>query len=204
LRQLSFLVLGCLLLLAGGCYRSHAAKVARPPIIAAAVSGSQPLAIPDDQRHVPHQITVHHSWDPAFTRDTRPHFLITRDGRILEGAPVELALPANPVYDTRGHIAVQLSGDFDRETVTLEQLQSAVHLIAWLCDRHVIPPSTISGHRDVAAGTDCPGRDLQRYVDGGQLRVWVAETIAGRQPRIQLMSDDPENSAAQRADSTDP
>jgi hypothetical protein len=64
-------------------------------------------------------------------------------------------------------------------------LEAVVWLAAQLSRRYGIPPERLRGHRDAAGpATDCPGRDLRRYLDDGSLRGWVAERLAGRTPRI--------------------
>jgi N-acetyl-anhydromuramyl-L-alanine amidase AmpD len=118
--------------------------------------------------------------------DVPYHFYVAPDGRIFEGRPVSFAPESDSRDEPKGSIGVQLWGDFEEQRVGLEQLAATVHLVAWLCDKNVIPPSTIQGHRDVAVGTVCPGRDLHRYITQGDLRVWVAEMLARRQPDIKL------------------
>jgi hypothetical protein len=190
-----------------GCYRGHSPKVARPAIVLASQWGSNPDPIPADRAQRPDRITIHHAgvtWragdDPVQKLrglqewgkrerqwpDLPYHYLVAPDGRIFEGRPTSFVPESNTNYETRGHIGVQLWGNFEEQRVGREQLEATVHLVAWLCDQHVIPPSTILGHRDVAEGTVCPGDDLQRYIDEGDLRVWVAEMLARRQPDIVL------------------
>ncbi len=182
--------------------------VARPEIIAPAAWGSKPDAFPASARHTPVRITVHHAgvlWhegDDPFQKirtlqawgkrehgwpDVPYHFLIAPDGRIFGGRSLEFAGDTNTEYDPHGHALVELWGNFEVQRVSLPQLRAAVQLMAWLCAERNLAPSTIAGHRDWSKKTVCPGKDLQRYIAGGQLRRWVTETLRGKTPMVTLL-----------------
>jgi N-acetyl-anhydromuramyl-L-alanine amidase AmpD len=56
-------------------------------------------------------------------------------------------------------IGICLVGNFDRENVTEEQLQSAAWLVKSLQWRYGIPTSRVIRHQDVKGKeTDCPGK----------------------------------------------
>ena len=158
-------------------------EVPRPPkFISAKEWGSKPDPIPEERKHKPKYITLHHAgvmWttdrDPVqFVRNMqawgkrRPeiekpprntywpdlpyHYLIAPDGRIFEGRPVEYEPESNTKYKLSGHLGVELMGNFEKQRPSPEQVESAVRLVAWLLAEHDLPLESISTHRDVAKG----------------------------------------------------
>lgn len=187
-------------------------EVPRPEIVSPAAWHSKPQPIPRAKAHTPVRITIHHAgvvWtekhEPfkkilALQRwgqrdkgwpDVPYHFLIAPDGRIFAGRDLAYAGETNTEYDTHGHVLVHLWGDFQQQRVQLAQLRSTVRLVAWLCQSLHIDPATIAGHRDWSKQTTCPGRDLYRYVHGGDLRRWVEQTLAGKTPDVALRPKEP-------------
>jgi N-acetylmuramoyl-L-alanine amidase len=186
--------------------------VERPATVTANEWGSDPLPIPQERKHTPKFITVHHAgviWkagnDPyekirglqAWGKksvedggkgwpDVPYHFLIAPDGRIFEGRPIEYEPETNTDYDVRGHIGVQLWGNFQEQRVSPQQAASAVRLVAWLSQEYGVDDALIRGHRDVAEGTSCPGADFYRYLQDGQFLGWVDRVRAGEEPDIDL------------------
>lgn len=180
-------------------------RIEPPALIGGAAWQSMPDRIADAKRHTPRRITVHHAgvdWkrgeDPyrkirALQRwgkraknwpDVPYHFLIAPDGRIFVGRDLAFAGETNTEYDVQDHALVQLWGNFETQRVRLAQLRSAVHLVAWLCATRGITPATIAGHRDWSKQTQCPGRDLYRYLESGAFRSWVEATLRGDAPEI--------------------
>ena len=186
--------------------------VARPEVVSAEQCGSDPLPIPEERRHEPKYVTLHHAgvdWkaggDPyekvrnlqAWGKkpveeggkgwpDLPYHFLIAPDGTIFEGRPIVYEPETNTSYDVHGHIGIQLFGNFMDQRVSPQQVVSVVRLVAWLSQTYSVPDELIRGHRDVAPGTDCPGDDFYRYVEDGQLWGWVSQVKAGEEPAIDL------------------
>jgi hypothetical protein len=180
--------------------------VPKPPIVTRAEWGSTPKPIPEDRKHTPKFITLHHggtNWkpgtDPAkFVKavqkygqtqkhwpDLPYHFMIAPDGRIFEARPIQYQPESNTQYDLDGHIGVELMGNFEVQRPSLAQLKSTVALVAWLCQELKISPDQIAGHKDRAKGqTVCPGKDLARHLENGQFVGWVKDTLAGKQPDI--------------------
>ncbi len=176
--------------------------VTKPVTISAAQWGSNPLPIPEAQRHTPTFITIHHAgvrWkpgsDPAASAralqkfgqnqrawpDVPYHFLIAPDGRILEGRALRYAPQSNTAYNVAGHIGVQMWGNFDEERAGLAQLEAVVRLLAWLSQEHNIDLAELRGHRHWVQ-TACPGKDLDRYVTDGHLSLWAKNLLVGRPP----------------------
>jgi hypothetical protein len=113
------------------------------------------------------------------------HYLIAPDGRIFEARPTGYEPESNTTYDLRGHLGVELMGNFQTQRPTVAQLRSTVALVAWLCQEHHIAADQIAGHKDRARGqTSCPGRDFDRYLVDGQFVAWVRRTLAGEVPDV--------------------
>ena len=55
-------------------------------------------------------------------------------------------------------IGICLVGNFEDEYPTPAQMQSLVYLVSHLCRTCDIPPSRVTGHRQVTSKTACPGR----------------------------------------------
>ena len=87
------------------------------------------------------------------------HFYIGAGGMVAEGRATGFAGDTNTGYDTSGHIAVVLEGNFEEEQPTSAQLAALVELLADLSGRYAIPAEHIGAHRDFAA-TACPGATL--------------------------------------------
>ena len=204
----------CCLLIASGCATVVAAEkpttkpvVEKPPkFVTREQWGSEPQPIPESRKHTPRQVTIHHAGvdykpgtDPAkFVKnmqgwgqrdknwpDLPYHFLIAPDGRIFEARDMAYEPDTNTKYELQGHIGVEMMGNFQTQRVSPQQLESIVHLIAWICQEKNIDPEKIAGHNDVAPKqTTCPGKDFYRYLESGQFKEWVRRKMAGKDPQI--------------------
>jgi hypothetical protein len=115
------------------------------------------------------------------------HYLIAPDGRIFEGRPTQYEPESNTKYPLHGNIGVEMMGDFNVQRPTLKEIQSCVKLTAWLCQLHHIDLDHVRTHQDAAPNqTDCPGKDFYRYITDGQFKIWVQETMHGKEPVIEL------------------
>ena len=183
-----------------------AARVDKPPIVSAKEWGSAPQPIPEERKHTPKYITIHHAGvfvksttDPAvFVKnmqgwgqrdkkwpDLAYHFLIAPDGRIFQGRDIAYEGETNTKYPLRDQVQVELMGDFGRQRVSPKQLDSLVKLTSWLCAEYSIDPILMGGHNDRAPRqTSCPGADLYRYVEDGQLTKWVAAILKGQRVEV--------------------
>ena len=167
---------------------------------------SKPLPIPEEHRHTPTRITLHHAgvlWnagDDLIQRtrnlqswgqsdrdwpDLPYHFLIGPDGRILEGRSLQFKGETNTSYDTTGHLLIQCWGNFGQQRITEAQLESAVRLAAYYIAKYDMDPSSTVGHNDVA-DTACPGADFDRYIDDGTFEQWTRDVLEGRELKIEL------------------
>jgi hypothetical protein len=196
-----------MLVLVGACCGAWAdgGAAVKPAIVSAQEWGSKPEPIPEARRQVPKYITIHHAgvlWkagdEPgkslrglqAFGQkekkwpDLPYHFLIAPDGRIFAGRPVEYEPETNTTYKTNGHIGVELMGNFEEQRPSREQLESLVKLTAWLAQEYRIELKNIGGHKD-RAQTQCPGKDLYRYFQDGQLMGWIKGAMEGREVKVE-------------------
>jgi hypothetical protein len=187
---------------ASGQTTKPATRVEKPPVVTPTEWGSEPQPIADSRRHTPGYITIHHAGvvqksttDPAkFVKnmqiwgqrekkwpDLAYHFLIAPDGRIFEGRDLAYEGETNTKYPLQDQVQVELMGDFTKQRVTPKQLDSLVKLTAWLCAEYEINPLLMGGHNDRAPRqTSCPGTDLYRYIEDGQVTKWVAAILAGK------------------------
>ena len=62
-------------------------------------------------------------------------------------------------------VGINVTGNFEKEIPTKQQINSLETLLVFLCQTYHIQPDrmTIVGHRDVNS-TDCPGRNLYRLL----------------------------------------
>lgn len=180
--------------------------VEKPAMVSAAEWGSTPQPIPEERRHTPKNITIHHAgveWKNTSTPiksvkglqeygqkeknwpDVPYHFIIGPDGTIFEGRSVDYAPDTNTDYDVHGHIGIEIMGNFEVQRVSEGQLDSLVKLTAWLAQKYNIGADHIGGHKDIAKGqTVCPGKDLYRYVEDGSITKWAMQIINGEKPAI--------------------
>lgn len=92
------------------------------------------------------------------------HFLISADGAVWEGRPVEYQGAHAEGDNNIGNVGVCLLGNFDRGKPTPAQVESMRRLLDRLCATYRVPRTEIYGHRHFKT-TDCPGRFLEPLVD---------------------------------------
>lgn len=96
--------------------------------------------------------------------DVPYHYYIDVTGRIGEGRALSYAGDTNTKYDTMNRIQIVVEGHFDSEEPSAGQIVALKGLVQWLSTKYKIPGDKISAHNDHAA-TDCPGRNLKRFMD---------------------------------------
>ncbi|MGV0853057.1 peptidoglycan recognition protein family protein [Mycolicibacterium phlei] len=149
--------------------------------------------------HTPARLTLHHtevalganSSAPARLRqhqryhqqsqgwiDIAYHVSVDRNGNLYQLRDPRLVGDTATSYDPTGHFLVVLEGDFDQEQVTEAQLDGAARAFAWAADRFGIATDTITGHRDHAPETTCPGADLYAHVTNGDLQRRIDALLA--------------------------
>lgn len=147
------------------------------------------------KQHTPVRITIHHegtyfdstkdaakhiknvqTWGMGPDRkwvDIPYHFLIAPNGTIYEGRSVYTVGETATEYDPTGHLLISCLGNFEEQQVPQAQLDALVKLIAWCTKKYNISPETIASHKDQAAKTDCPGKNLYQYLQNGYIKSHV-------------------------------
>ena len=190
--QALFLI--CISILLEGCATPQAPASAAPEIINVAQWGGTPANALQARPHTVHHITLHHQGLP-FPRDKDPqqylrdlqswsrqtkgwidvpyHYVIDLDGNTYAGRDIRFAGDTNTAYDPAGHALIEVVGNFEEVEPNAAQLDAVVQLMALLAARHNVAVENIRGHRDVAQGTECPGRNLYRYLENGYFHAQV-------------------------------
>ncbi|MDZ7339485.1 MAG: peptidoglycan recognition protein family protein [candidate division KSB1 bacterium] len=136
------------------------------------------------------RVTIHHSGED-FTPDREPaqylrslqnwsrsekhwidvpyHFFIDLEGRIYEGRPINYPGDTNTDYDPRGHGLICVLGNYEHQELTEAQFHALVALTAHLVRIYEVPLANIKGHRDYTDQTVCPGKNLYRHLEDGNL-----------------------------------
>jgi len=173
---------------ATGCATREFATSVPPEIVSATRWGATPANEALARRHVISHITLHHQGlafprgkDPQqYLRDLQSwsrkskqwidvpyHYVIDLDGLIYEGRDIRFAGDTNTAYDPAGHALIEVVGNFEEVEPNPAQLAAVADLMALLVRRYGVPVENIRGHRDVAPGTECPGKNLYRYLENG-------------------------------------
>ncbi|MGB8195210.1 MAG: peptidoglycan recognition family protein [Chitinophagaceae bacterium] len=149
--------------------------------------------------HVPLRITIHHEgtkfelnadaakhirnvqvWGMGKDRnwtDIPYHFLIAPDGAIYEGRSVLTVGETATEYDPSGHLLITCLGNFEVQEVSEQQLDALIRLIAYACRKYNISAETIASHKDYSAKTDCPGKNLYKYLQNGEIKKKVKKLL---------------------------
>ena len=109
--------------------------------------------------------------------DIAYHVGVDRSGNIFELRAPEFVGDTATSYDPTGHFLVICEGDFDKETVTENQLQGAALAFASAAQSFHISTDTLAGHRDFAA-TSCPGANLYAHLASGDLKRRIDDLLA--------------------------
>jgi len=99
------------------------------------------------------------------------HFAIDRAGRVWEARPMKYqgAHAGNPAAN-RGNIGIEVMGNFNKQRVNQAQKTALAWLLNRLMDDYGLDTTDIHTHREIKkkfglSATDCPGRDLQNWVN---------------------------------------
>lgn len=155
-------------------------------------SGWNALAPRPYKAQVPRRITIHHEgtrfrmgddaakhirnvqvWGMGKDRnwtDIPYHFLIAPNGSIYEGRNVLTAGETATEYDPAGHLLISCLGNLEEQEIPPAQLEALVRLIAYACEKYRIPYATIASHKDYSQQTNCPGKNLYRYLKNGYIK----------------------------------
>ena len=187
-------VLAVVVATATGCATRESSLRASPEIVRATQWGGTPANEALARRHVISHITLHHqglafppgkhpqqylrdlqSWSRKSKQwiDVPYHYVIDLDGVIYEGRDIRFAGDTNTAYDPTGHALIEVVGNFEEVEPNTAQLEAVTSLMALLASRHGVAVENIRGHRDVAPGTECPGKNLYRYLENGYFQSQV-------------------------------
>jgi hypothetical protein len=109
-------------------------------------------------------------WDVPY------HFLLGVDGKIFEGRDYHFMGETNTTYDPGGHFLISAIGNYGKQEPTPETLNAIADLMAWALREFDLPLDRIGGHYNYAE-TDCPGKNLRKYLEDGTFRRMVAERL---------------------------
>lgn len=106
------------------------------------------------------------------------HYLIDFKGKIYEGRDIRYAGDTNTAYDPISHALVCLPGNYEFQEPNDKQLRAIIDMFVWLCWKYKLSPEVIKGHKDVAEGTVCPGKNLYAFIENGFIKKKVAQRLA--------------------------
>ncbi|CAN5215061.1 hypothetical protein BH09SUM1_BH09SUM1_08370 [soil metagenome] len=166
-------------------------------------------------KHTISKLTLHHSGTTLKAEDDLPtklkneqawgetdrqrydvpyHFFVGMDGTIYQGRDYQYTGDTNTGYDTNGHFLINCYGNYQVAEPNEKQLESIAELMAWAAYENHIDPIKIFGHRDLAE-TDCPGKNLYKYIEDGSLQKRVEAILKAGKPTV-IWLDKKEESAA--------
>ena len=203
-RVITWIAFICAVVAMAGCASQHigpASGTYDTKIIGVAQWGGTPANEALARPHTITNITLHHQGlafprgkDPqqylrdlqSWSRKTKGwidvpyHYVIDLDGNAYAGRDIRFAGDTNTSYDPAGHALIEVVGNFEDVEPNPAQLDAVVRLMATLAVRYNVPVDAIRGHRDVAPDTECPGKNLYRYLQNGYFHAQVRALIAGR------------------------
>ena len=151
---------------------------------------------------IPHSIrmiTLHHSGDPkpmtlqddpiqklrglqTFSHDRNwwdvpYHFVITPDGTIYQGRDYHYMGETNTKYNPWGHLLITCEGNYEVQEPSPAVLKAIEDLMAWAVSEYHVPLTEIRGHYQLVSDTDCPGKNLIKYLEDGTIVKAVKERL---------------------------
>ncbi|MEO8398994.1 MAG: peptidoglycan recognition family protein [Ignavibacteriaceae bacterium] len=151
------------------------------------------------KNQIPERITIHHegtifkadqnaaehiknvqTWGMGKDRnwtDIPYHFLIDPNGKIYEGRNVFTTGETNTEYDPTGHLLISCLGNFEVQEISEAQLNALINLIAYCCKKYQISPETIASHKGYSKITDCPGKNLYKYLQNNYIKDQVKKRL---------------------------
>jgi hypothetical protein len=105
-------------------------------------------------------------WDVPY------HYLIDLDGHVYEGRDWHYMGETNTTYDPSGHLLISILGNYNLQEPTPAQLDAIADVMAWAVKSFDVPLDSIKGHYNYAE-TDCPGKNLRKYLEDGTFRRMV-------------------------------
>ncbi len=97
--------------------------------------------------------------------DIAYHYLIGPSGKVYEGRDTQYQPDTATRYDTSGHLAICLLGNFEEQAPTPQALETLVALAAQEMEDNGLTAAQLTSHQKVAA-TLCPGKNLEAWFIG--------------------------------------
>lgn len=167
-------------------------------IISAAQWGGTPAVDSPQKKHTITHITLHHqgetypegrdpvkylqalqSWSRAEKKwiDIPYHYIIDLKGKVFEGRDIIYAGDTNTEYNPAGHALIEVVGNFEEVEPNQYQLEAVINTMTWLAIKYNVPIDSIRAHKDYSSITDCPGKNLYRYIENGYFREKVKNNL---------------------------
>lgn len=102
------------------------------------------------------------------------HYVMDLEGRVYEARPVKYAGDTNTDYDPAGHLLICVLGNYEEQVISAQQIENLTVLLSRFSRQYKVRPDLIRGHKDYTE-TDCPGKDLYRFLADGSLVSAVKE-----------------------------
>ncbi|HEX5970973.1 MAG TPA: peptidoglycan recognition family protein [Gemmatimonadaceae bacterium] len=109
-------------------------------------------------------------WDVPY------HYLIDLDGHVYEGRDWHYMGETNTTYDPSGHLLISILGNYNLQEPTQAQLNAIADVMAWAVKKFDVPLDSIRGHYNYA-DTNCPGKNLRKYLEDGTFRRMVVARL---------------------------
>ena len=134
------------------------------------------VALPDNRQIIARlqQHQRYHQDDKGWV-DIAYHAAVDRRGNIFALRDTAIAGDTATNYDPAGHFLVLCEGNFDDETVSEAQLDSAALVCAWAMREFGITVGTLASHREVTPVTSCPGDGLEAHLTSGDLQQRITD-----------------------------
>jgi len=134
------------------------------------------VALPDNRQIIARlqQHQRYHQDDKGWA-DIAYHAAVDRRGNIFALRDTAIAGDTATNYDPSGHFLILCEGNFDDETVSEAQLDSAALVCAWAMREFGITVDTLASHREVTPVTSCPGDGLEAHLTSGDLQQRITD-----------------------------
>ncbi len=101
--------------------------------------------------------------------DNPYHYMIDLQGKIYECRPINIPGDTNTEYDPATHALICVMGNYEVQELNEDQLTALIKMCVYLVQKFDVPTSEIKGHKDYSKITDCPGKDLYKYLEDGTI-----------------------------------
>ena len=148
----------------------------RPQTVTRMTLHHSAVALPDNRGIIARlqQHQRYHQDDKGWV-DIAYHAAVDRRGNIFALRDTAIAGDTATNYDPAGHFLVLCEGNFDDETVSEAQLDSAALVCAWAMREFGITVDTLASHREVTPVTSCPGDGLEAHLTSGDLQQRITD-----------------------------